>query len=55
MEERILQLAARKRKLEELVTRHLGRGGGVTDEDVKSSVFHGACQSCSLRFLRWFA
>lgn len=23
------------------MTRHLGRGGGVTDEDIKSSVFHG--------------
>lgn len=38
----------RKRKLEELVTRHLGRGGGVTDDDIKSSVFHGG------RFLSFF-
>lgn len=30
-----------KRKLEELVTRHLGRARGVSDEDIKSSVLHG--------------
>lgn len=36
-------LPRRKRKLEELVTRHLGRGGGVTDDDIKSSVLHGGC------------
>ncbi|KAL4854430.1 Chromodomain-helicase-DNA-binding protein 3 [Chlorella vulgaris] len=42
VEERILALAARKRKLEELVTKHLGRGReAVSDEDIKSSVLHG--------------
>ncbi|PSC71333.1 chromodomain-helicase-DNA-binding 3 isoform X1, partial [Micractinium conductrix] len=41
VEERILELAAKKRKLEELVTRHLGKARDVSDEDIKSSVFYG--------------
>ena len=32
----------RKRKLEELVTKHLGKARDVSDEDIKSSVLHGA-------------
>jgi hypothetical protein len=31
----------RKRKLEELVTKHLGKSRDVSDEDIKSSVLYG--------------
>ena len=34
---------ARKRKLEELVTKHLGGERQVSDEDLKGSVFYGEC------------
>ncbi|GAB4823683.1 hypothetical protein N2152v2_010729 [Parachlorella kessleri] len=41
VEEKILKLAAKKRRLEEVVTKHLGREKEVSDEDLKSSLFHG--------------
>ena len=37
-----LSPTGRKRKLEELVTKHLGKTRDVSDEDIKSSVLHGA-------------
>eukprot|EP00887_Chlorella_sp_A99_P000453 scaffold17.g453.t1 len=41
VEERILDLAAKKRKLEMLVTKHLGGERDVSNEDIKSSIMAG--------------
>ena len=43
VEERIAALAARKRKLEALVTVHMGNSQLVTREDVQSALLHGVC------------